>query len=163
MSFESIRRLTAIGLVLRLGRASIRLSTPETRITAEIARERVQSVAPQELPMFRTNSAAYFADPESALEQRKGKDDMLGFGLAEAAGFLTPVGLAAVSTIIQWAIREFSTEIREQGESAIAAWVRVLFRIEGSSRRRLRFSYEPCNELLGTRHFHVCSDRAAGC
>ena len=60
-------------------------------VVADVARDIVARAAPQEMPLFRATSEAYFADPEKALAERKPKDEMLGFGIEAAALLLTPV------------------------------------------------------------------------
>jgi hypothetical protein len=102
--------------------------TSTDEIVAEISREMIRTVAPSELPMFRANSAAYFENPAQALKPGKSKDEMLGFGIADAAAYLTPVVLASVGAVVSFAIREFGKAVREQGESAISGWVKSLFK-----------------------------------
>lgn len=98
------------------------------QLIADLSRDMVGAIAPSELPMFRANSAAYFADPERALKPASAKDEMLGFGVAEAALFLTPVILAAVRAVVDFAIKEFGKSARAEGEAVIAGWVRSLFK-----------------------------------
>jgi len=66
----------------------------QNQLVADLARDMVAEIAPQELPTFRAQSEAYFKDPERALKGQAGKDDMLGFGVGAAVTFLTPVVLA---------------------------------------------------------------------
>src|SRR2546428_10797709 len=50
-------------------------------LIAEMSRDIVADVAPDELPLFRMNSTAYFKNPKKALEAREGQDDTLGLGI----------------------------------------------------------------------------------
>ncbi len=68
-------------------------------VVADAAREIVARAAPQEMPLFRATSEAYFADPEKALADRKPKDEMLGFGIETAALLLTPVIIDVVRRV----------------------------------------------------------------
>src|SRR5687768_14874350 len=70
-------------------------------LVSEIARDVVTQLAPQELPIFRAVSEAYFADPGNALKRLKSEDRALGFGLDSAAALLTPVVLAVLSEVFQ--------------------------------------------------------------
>ena len=62
-------------------------------LVAALARASVERAAPEELPLFRATSEAYFDDP-SALERPQSRDDMLGFGVDAAVMLVTPVALA---------------------------------------------------------------------
>ena len=98
------------------------------QVVAEVSRELIRSIAPGELPMFKANSAAYFANPERALKPVKGKDELLGFGVAEAAAFLTPVVLEAVRAVVAFATAELGKAARAEGGATISAWVKSLFK-----------------------------------
>lgn len=65
----------------------------QNQLIADLARDLTAKVAPQELPLFRANSEAYFNDPEKAIKGQASKDDILGFGIGEVAAFVTPSSL----------------------------------------------------------------------
>lgn len=98
------------------------------QLVSAVSRDLVSALAPSEVPMFRANSSAYFTDPDKALKPRDPGAEMLGFGLGEAAMYLTPVILAAVKAVVDFAISEFGKAARAQGEAAISAWVKGLFK-----------------------------------
>ena len=64
-----------------------------------LARSAVEQVAPEELPLFRATSEAYFADP-SSLEPGRSRDDMLGFGVDAALVLVSPVALQVAKEVI---------------------------------------------------------------
>ena len=68
-------------------------------LVAALARATVEKAAPEELPLFRATSEAYFEDPKS-LERGGGKDEMLGFGVDAAMVLMTPVVLQVAKDVI---------------------------------------------------------------
>jgi hypothetical protein len=70
--------------------------TPDDELVALLARAAVERAAPEELPLFRATSSAYFEDP-GALERQASKDDMLGFGPGAVVVLLTPVALTGLA------------------------------------------------------------------
>ena len=80
--------------------------TTQNQLIADLARDVVTEIAPQELPMFRLQSEAYFKDPDSALEGHAGGEDMLGFGAGAAAAFLTSAVLAVTTAIVKFVALE---------------------------------------------------------
>ena len=78
----------------------------ENQLIAELARDLISQTVPQELPLFRANSEAFFSNPEKLLAGQKGKDEMLGFGVGEAITMLSPVILMVTSEIVKFLIEE---------------------------------------------------------
>ncbi len=76
----------------------------------ELARVVVADVAPTELPRFGLLSRAYVQDPRRARGPR-GRDDPLGFGLAEVGAFLTPVILGATGEIVHCLAEELAKSL----------------------------------------------------
>jgi hypothetical protein len=74
----------------------------EDELVADLARRLVADTAPQELPLFRATSAAYFRDPDEVLAQRKGRDEMLGFGVEAAVVLLTPAALEVAKSVVSF-------------------------------------------------------------
>lgn len=66
---------------------------------------------PQELPLFRPMSAAYFKNPDKVLKSQSGKDEMLGFGVAEAVIMLTPSILAIMSQVVTFVTAEVQKSV----------------------------------------------------
>ena len=95
------------------------MSAAETdALVAALARATVEKAAPEELPLFRATSEAYFTDPR-ALERRQGKDEMLGFGVDAAVLLVTPVALQVAKQVIDFLGQQLRERAREQGEGAI--------------------------------------------
>lgn len=91
----------------------------DNEIISEAARTVVAVMAPQELPLFRANSEAYFKNPEKALQNRSGKDEMLGFGVGEVIAFLTPVVLAVISDVAAYLYEE----VKKAAQAESAGWI----------------------------------------
>lgn len=84
----------------------------------ELARDMVMQIAPQELPLFRANSEAYFKDPEKTLKSQSAKDEMLGFGAGDAVILLTPIILATLNDVVKFV----SEEVKKSVEGESAGW-----------------------------------------
>jgi hypothetical protein len=100
-------------------------------LVVELARSVVRDVAPQELPMFRANSALYLKDPAKAQQpdsQRKGgADDLLGFGAGIDLTLVTPVALAVATEVIKFLATEIARAAKAESAPIIQAQVRRLF------------------------------------
>jgi hypothetical protein len=94
---------------------------------ADAAREIVARIAPQEVPLFRATSEAYFADPEKALAENKPKDEMLGFGVEAAALLLTPVIIDVVRRVAIALVNSAGDAVQKEGSEAVGGFVHKLF------------------------------------
>lgn len=89
----------------------------DARVTT-LARAAVERAAPEELPLFRATSEAYLRDP-TALEQRGGKDELLGFGVEAAAVLVTPVALSVARDVLVFLGDQIRRVARKEGEAAV--------------------------------------------
>lgn len=87
-------------------------------LVAGLARAAIERAAPEELPLFRATSEAYFADP-GALEQRRGRDEKLGFGAEAAMMLVTPIALQVARDVIGFLGEQLRERARAQGEGAL--------------------------------------------
>lgn len=87
-------------------------------LVAQFARDAVARAAPEELPLFRATSEAYFNDPES-LKRKASGDDMLGFGVGEALVLVTPIALSVAREVLDFVVDEIRRRAREAGTEAI--------------------------------------------
>jgi len=92
--------------------------TIEDALVAELARSAVTQAAPEELPLFRATSEAYFDDPES-LDRGGSKDELLGFGVEAALVLVTPVALSVARDVLNFVIEQVRGHAREAGTNAI--------------------------------------------
>jgi hypothetical protein len=99
----------------------------ENDVVAALARQLIEDTAPQELPLFRTISTAYFHDPKSVLEPQQGKDEMLGFGGVAIVMLVTPVALEAAKSVIAFLIAQLKGSVEKETSDAIAQRVHRLF------------------------------------
>jgi hypothetical protein len=105
------------------------MSVPETddALVAALARASIERAAPEELPLFRATSAAYFDDP-AALERRSG-DEMLGFGAEAAIMLVTPVALSVARDVIAFLVQQLKAQAAKEGEGAVRGLIaRILHR-----------------------------------
>jgi hypothetical protein len=96
-------------------------------VVADAAREIVARAAPQEMPLFRATSEAYFADPEKTLAENKPKDEMLGFGVEAAALLLTPVIIDVVRRVATALVNSAGDAVEKEGSEAVGGFVHRLF------------------------------------
>jgi hypothetical protein len=96
-------------------------------VVAEVARELVVRTAPQELPLFRATSEAYFANPDKALERRGGRDEVLGFGVEAAAILITPIALDVAKRVAVFLASQFRDAAEKESGEAIGGFVQKLF------------------------------------
>jgi hypothetical protein len=99
----------------------------QNQLVAELSRDMVIQVAPQETPLFKANSEAYFKNPEGMLKTQTGKDDMLGFGAAEAIPFLTPIILSVMSEVVKFVTEEVKKSLKAEGSNLISDTVKRMF------------------------------------
>jgi hypothetical protein len=88
-------------------------------LVAALARATVEKAAPEELPLFRATSEAYFEDPQALKQSGGGKDEMLGFGVDATMVLMTPVVLQVAKDVIGFLGEQLRDRVREQGEGAI--------------------------------------------
>lgn len=100
----------------------------DQKLIADLARNVVAETAPQELPLFRPVSEAYFREPKTALHGKRGKDEMLGFGVGEAITLVTPVVLAIMTDVVTFLAGELQKTFKEESAGIIGDLVKKLFK-----------------------------------
>lgn len=104
-------------------------SPAEDRLVADLAREQVAKIAPEELPLFRVTSEAYFKDPEGTLERASIEDEKLAFGGVEVGViFLTPFVMPVAKEVVEFLIGEVKMHLRSESSGLIGEYVKKLFR-----------------------------------
>jgi hypothetical protein len=99
----------------------------QEELIAILGKDLVAQVAPQELPLFRATSQAYFQDPNKLLKAQTPKDEMLGFGSGEAVMLLTPFVLSILTEIVKYLANEFATTVKSEGAGYINELVKQSF------------------------------------
>ena len=107
----------------------------DERLEAELGRVLVAQLAPAELPLFGAMSRAFFADPKRARPTGSGGDDILAFGVAEAAGLLTPAVLTAACEVALYLTKEVGKAFAKVGVDSVVEQVKRLFRREPTAVR----------------------------
>lgn len=100
----------------------------DQQLLSDIARELIADIAPQELPLFRATSAAYFADPERVEKERGGNDAMLGFGVDAAIASWTPIVLTVTSAVVGFLREEIKDSAKGETSGLVGAWMKQLFK-----------------------------------
>lgn len=124
----------------------------DNQLIADIARQAVAKSAPQELPLFRGLSAAYFDDPAKAVRAHAGKDEMLGFGAGDAAAFITPAALAVATAVVQFVFTQVVSAVKNESASLIAKYIRKLFGLavdDGAALKPLNFDADQLARVRG--------------
>ena len=115
----------------------------DDRLVAELARSAISRAAPEELPLFRATSDAYFENPDAVAAKGSG-DDMLGFGVGDALVLLTPVALAVSRDVLNFVLEQLRSQAREHGKEAIDRLVsRLLDRDEKEAAQSPAAEAEP--------------------
>lgn len=96
-------------------------------IAAHLARRALAETAPEELPLFRATSTAYFADPEGTLARRGGKDEMLGFGAEAAMVLVSPIALDVAKNVVTYVVDRIRLAVKSEGDAAIDGAVSRFF------------------------------------
>jgi hypothetical protein len=100
-------------------------SLVRNEFVADVARDQVAQVAPQEEMVFGIISEAYFQDPNEALKRRVGKDEMLGFGVEAGVVLLTPVILTVTKEVIEFLAGEVMKSVQTQSSGIINEFVKM--------------------------------------
>jgi hypothetical protein len=100
----------------------------DNQLVADLARDIIAQTAPQEMPLFRANSEAYFKDPDKTLAGQKGKDEMLGFGSGEVVVLLTPIALTVVAEVVKFIVEEVKKSVKDESSSLISETVKKVFK-----------------------------------
>lgn len=93
----------------------------EAELISRVARDLVGQLSPQELPLFRAASAAYFKDPAAVKKLAGTRDDTLGFGTSEAVNMIAPIALAVTAAVVSALTQEVSSSGAPGDARAIAA------------------------------------------
>lgn len=99
------------------------MDATEHELISGLALGVVETEAPEELPLFRATSRAYFETPESVLRRVVGRDDTLGFG-ADIFMALTPFALAAASAVVKFLADQALVVAQDVGHEAAGGILR---------------------------------------
>ena len=97
------------------------------QFVSEFAKDVIGELAPQEKALFKPISEAFFKDPEKVLAAQQGKDELLGFGAAEAATLITPIVLAVSTEVVQFLFQEARKAVQSESISLINETVKSWF------------------------------------
>ena len=100
-------------------------ASADQKVAIDFARGLVGELAPGELPLFGAMSRAWFASPDR-VRITTGRDDKLGFGVAEAGALLTPVLLAACSQVLTYFGQELCRGLAHEAASLVRERLRKL-------------------------------------
>lgn len=101
-------------------------SGADRELIVVVTRDVIAAVAPEEIPLYRPLSEAYFDAPERL--ERAPKDDVLGFGAGEVVVALTPIALSIVSELLVHLRREVAETTAREVTGAAGGGLRALFR-----------------------------------
>ncbi len=106
-------------------------------VVEELARQAIGATAPQELPLFNATAKAYFENPPGSVGRAAAKDEKLGFGVVEAAAFLTPYVLEVAKAVFQYLLRELASAAEQDAAHNIVKRLNRLLHREASTDERL--------------------------
>jgi hypothetical protein len=94
---------------------------------SDVSKDLITQLEPQEKALFKPISQAYFKNPEKTLSENQAKDEMLGFGAAEAVTLLTPVVLAVSGAVIRFLLAEAQKAVQSESSDLINETVKGWF------------------------------------
>ena len=100
-------------------------------LVADLARVAVERTAPEELPLFRPTSEAFFEDPD-AVPRRGGRDELLGFGVEAAVVLVTPVALSVARDVARFVADQLRSRLAHEGEGAVQRALDRVFKREAT-------------------------------
>ena len=100
----------------------------QNQLISDLSRDIVMRIAPQELPLFRSTSTAYFQKPDTMFKNTKDKDQVLGFGAGETIAMMTPSVLVIVTQVVQFVSTELQKSVATESSSLIADLVKKMFK-----------------------------------
>lgn len=100
----------------------------QAELIAELARDTIREVAPEELLLFRANSQAFFENPERALQGERSGDELLGFGTGVEVAFLTPIVLAVATEVVKFVVAEIAQSSKQESAQLIQNRVKQVFK-----------------------------------
>jgi hypothetical protein len=98
-------------------------------LVADLARVAVERTAPEELPLFRPTSEAFFQDPD-AVPRRGGRDELLGFGVDAAVVLVTPIALSVARDVARFVADQLRSRLAKEGEGAVQRALDRVFKRE---------------------------------
>jgi hypothetical protein len=121
-------------------------NSANTTLVAEVARDVLAEIAPQEMPIFAAASRAYFTDPAAALKQSRSKDNVLGFGTDALAVLFTPAVLLVLSETLEYLTRVAAKATADGLAKEIPEAIKAMFK---------RFHSSPADTPSGLTKEHI--------
>lgn len=100
----------------------------QNQLIADVVRDIIVQTAPEELPLFRATSTAYFKNADRVLKGQMSKDELLGFGAGEAVTLLTPYVFVVVTEVVRFVIVEVQKSVATESANLISDIVKKLFK-----------------------------------
>lgn len=86
----------------------------QDQLIADLARQCVIQIAPDEKMLIRPISEAYFKNPERLTKSKTNNDPILGFGASEIVNLLTPAALAICGVVVNQVIQEIRNKVKSE-------------------------------------------------
>ena len=94
-----------------------------------ISRDVIESVAPEELPIFDENKSQYLRQADGAVGGgAEANDEPLGFGVGEAVQLISPYVVAIIREVVKFVGSQVAEAARDEAGGAITNWVKKLFK-----------------------------------
>ena len=103
-------------------------SSDDNQLIADVARDIVAQTAPQELPLFRATSIAFFKKPKNVLKNQAGKDEMLGFGIGDTVSLLTPAVLVVMTEVVTFVTVTVKESVVAGGGHLVSDFAKQMFK-----------------------------------
>ncbi len=102
--------------------------TAQDQLVADLARDLIAEMAPEELPLFATISAAYFSDPNHVYPSQAKAPHLRDFGVGDVAQIFTQSILPIATVVVSFLGGIVMEALRSNGTQMVDEWLRKQFK-----------------------------------
>lgn len=124
-------------------------STDEQQMIAELSKDLVTRVAPEELDIFDDLLQDYFENPQPPDRTAKAGDDALGFGLGEVMIAMTPVAAAVATAALNFLLQAVLKAAQDETVAQVRSRLKPLFERKAKA-DKLSLTTEQLKQLRDT-------------
>ncbi len=124
-------------------------STEDQQIIAELSKEMIMHVAPEELDIFDDLLQGYFENPQPPDRTAKASDDALGFGLGEVMIAMTPVAAAVATAALNFLLQAVLKAAQDETVAQVRSRLKPLFERKAKT-DKLSLTTEQLKQLRDT-------------
>jgi hypothetical protein len=124
-------------------------STEDQQMIAELSKEMITHVAPEELDIFDDLLQGYFENPQPPDRTVKASDDPLGFGLGEVMNAMTPIAAAVATAALNFLLQAVLKAAQDETVAQVRRRLKPLFEHKAQA-EKLSLTPEQLRQLRDT-------------